>query len=189
MDRPRYSKQLGKAPYILLIAALLPFSLKAQVLKSSTGEASFYSEAPLEDIEAKTLKAKAAVNIETGEVAVVIPIKSFDFHKELMKEHFNENYLESQKYPDATFKGKLDKIPDFSPGKTETMTVTGNLTIHGVTQKRTFPVTITYSSKDKMGVNARFIVALKDHEIEIPELVFQKIAEEVAVTVNFLFER
>ncbi len=146
----------------------------------------FFSEAPLENIEASTKSSRALVNIDTKDVAFIIPIKSFEFDKELMKEHFNENYMESEKFKNGTFKGKLASDVDFDkPGKYE-VSAQGILKIHGVEQQRTLSGTIEVTKKG-FQVKSKFQVKLEDHDIEIPTIVFQNIAEVIDVTVDFSF--
>jgi len=132
----------------------------------------FFSEATLENIEAENTKAKGLINVTNGKVAFVIPIKSFEFDQELMKEHFNENYLESEKYKSATYKGQINEKV--------------NLKKHGVEQNRTISGTVTVI-KNQLRVQTKFNVKLVDHDIKIPTIVFQNIAEVIDVTVDLQF--
>jgi len=146
----------------------------------------FFSEATLENIEAENTKAKGLINVTNGKVAFVIPIKSFEFDQELMKEHFNENYLESEKYKSATYKGQInEKVNLKKPGVYE-VSVTGLLSIHGVEQNRTISGTVTVI-KNQLRVQTKFNVKLVDHDIKIPTIVFQNIAEVIDVTVDLQF--
>lgn len=146
----------------------------------------FFSEAPLENIEAKNSSARALVNIATNKFAFIIPIKSFEFDKELMKEHFNENYMESEKYSGGSFKGDIDTKIDWKKPGTYEVEATGVLNIHGVDQKRTISGKVEVTSKGIV-IKSKFKVKLEDHEIEIPTIVFQNIAEVIDVTVEFSF--
>ena len=150
--------------------------------KTTNGQVRFYSEAVLEDIEATTMKATAALNVTTGEVAVLIPIKTFEFDKSLMKEHFNEKYLESDKYPDASFRGKImDKLL-LTPGKSTVVGISGDLLIHGVSYHRDIKIMLTVNANGTVLTTGKFDVKVADHKVKIPTLVFQNIAEVVEVT-------
>ena len=108
------------------------------------------------------------------------------FDQELMKEHFNENYLESEKYKSATYKGQInEKVNLKKPGVYE-VSVTGLLSIHGVEQNRTISGTVTVI-KNQLRVQTKFNVKLVDHDIKIPTIVFQNIAEVIDVTVDLQF--
>lgn len=142
----------------------------------------FFSETPMENIEAITETVNAGLNDATGKVVVKIPIKTFKFERSLMEEHFNENYLESDKFPYATFTGTLDNA--FLTNKSSfNGNITGDLTIHGVTQKKAFPIKII-NNNGIYSTTLQFKVKLADFDIKIPTLVIEKIAEEVLVTCN-----
>jgi hypothetical protein len=144
---------------------------------------SIYSKAPLEDIDAVSTKGTSVLNAGTGDVAFSIPIKSLTFEKSLMQEHFNENYMESDKYPNATFKGKIQEKVDVSKNGVYPVTATGVLEVHGVKQNRTIPGKIIVNS-GVVSLATDFNVQCKDHQIEIPQLVFKKIAETIQVKVS-----
>ncbi len=157
----------------------------AQKLISKTGHVWFYSHTAVEDIEAHNKASVSILDPATGDIQISILIKSFEFKVALMQEHFNENYMESTKFPKASFKGKitnLDKI-DFKKDGTYPAEVSGDLTIHGVTQ----PINTTGSIEILNGVvtgKAKFTIAPKNFGIVIPALVESKIAKEVEVTVE-----
>jgi hypothetical protein len=151
------------------------------VCKNAT--VSIYSKAPIEDIEAKTDKGTSVFNAATGELAFSVPIRSLKFDKALMQEHFNENYMESDKYPQASFKGKLTQTPDVTKDGVYPVTASGIFEAHGVKQTRTIPGKLTVSG-GAISLSSEFIVACKDHKIEIPTLVFHNIAETIRVQVN-----
>jgi hypothetical protein len=143
---------------------------------------SIYSKAPIEDIEAKTDKGTSVLNIATGELAFSVPIRSLKFDKALMQEHFNENYMESDKYPQASFKGKLTQIPDVTKDGVYPVTASGVFEAHGVKQTRSIPGKLTVSG-GAISLSSEFMVACKDHKIEIPTLVFHNIAETIKVQI------
>jgi polyisoprenoid-binding protein YceI len=178
-----------KTPAILITALLLFGVAEANaqdLYKSNNGKVSFFSEAPLENIQASSASVSSVLKPATGEVAFTIPIRTFKFEKSLMEEHFNENYLESDKYPQATFTGKIHEKIDLQSATEQKITVDGNLTIHGVTQKRQFPVTILVQGGKVKG-HSTFKVKLADHQVEIPKLVFQNIAEVIDVTLDISY--
>lgn len=152
---------------------------------TKNGHVWFYSEAPLETIEAHNKQANAALDITTGDFVFKILMKSFIFEKALMQEHFNENYVESDKFPNATFIGRvanLDEIRFTKPG-TYTAVVEGELTIHGVTN----PVAaegIFEVSKDMILGKTKFQLAIADYDISIPGAVAGKIADVVDINVD-----
>ena len=173
---------------IILIFLLLPVALFAQPIFSAiSSEVHFFSAAPLENIEAHNKDAKSLLNTETKEIVVIMGIRQFKFEKPLMEEHFNENYMESDKYKTADFKGKINEQIDFTKDGEYDVTVSGKLTIHGVTQDRTIPGKITING-NSIKVNSKFPVAMKDHNVKIPKAVIKNIAESVDVTVNISYE-
>jgi hypothetical protein len=149
------------------------------------GKISFYSETPMEKIEAHNSRVTSVLDAESGKIEFMALIKAFEFEKALMQEHFNENYMESSKYPKASFKGTITdmKSVDLKKDGTYNVEVKGDLTIHGVTKNITEKATI----KVKGGVisaETSFNVALKDYNIKIPTVVNNKIAEVIQVKVN-----
>ena len=171
----------------LILCALMAGMHYAQaqnVFTTNAGTISFFSEAPLENIDATSKKAHCILNVTTGDIVSLVAIRSFKFEKALMEEHFNEKYLESDKYKDATFKGKIQELLVTDRDTTYQVTVNGTITIHGVEN----PANYKAEYRFKAGVPAiegSFKVALKDHKVDIPKLVIQNIAEVVKVTCKF----
>lgn len=147
------------------------------------GEVSFFSSAPLEDIEAFNKEAQSVIDIEKKQIAISIPIRGFKFERSLMEEHFNENYLESEKYPKATFKGTY-ACDDCQASGVYKVKVNGEMTIHGVTKPFTMDGTLTIG-KSSVRTQTTFKVRLEDFDIEIPRMVFKNIAEVVDVKADF----
>ena len=166
---------------------MVPQTGQSQRYKSVESYAHFFSSAPMEDIEASNEDGQSAFDLETGEIVFSIPITSFIFEKSLMQEHFNENYMESEKYPKSTFRGK---ILDYNPEVTTTQKAKakGTLSIHGVDQEVEVDGEIILAG-NTAEINAKFPVALKDYKIKIPKVVFYNIAEVVDVTVKFSYEK
>ena len=153
----------------------------AQKYKSTTGNIKFYSEELLEDITAINKDVKSAFDSESGKIVFSVPITGFEFEKSLMQEHFNEKYLESEKYPKATFQGT---ISEFEMNKLNPdVEAEGELEIHGVKNKIRVRGRLDFIG-EKLIIHAVFMVKLIDYEIKVPKLMFQKIAEEIEITLD-----
>lgn len=172
----------------LIIGIFLGFQfLGAQEIYTATGvKTSFYSSAPIEDIQATSAKGIAVWNLASGEISVKIPIRSFEFRKALMQEHFNEEFMESHKYANAVFKGKVAKKNLRSAPQNITTTVQGILEIHGKQKAREIPVELSFRN-EKIHMSSGFEVACNDHDIKIPRILWKNIAEVVQVKVNANF--
>lgn len=154
------------------------------VFRCENGKLSFKSDAPLEVIQAKSNKLRGAIDTAKQTFAWSVDIKTFEgFNSPLQREHFNENYMESKKYPKASFTGKIIENIDFKKNGTYSVRAKGQLTIHGVEQERIIKSQLEVDG-NKLRVQSSFSVLLADHNITIPKVVYQKIAEEIAVTVN-----
>ena len=175
--------------YILFGGILLSFScLKAQILRFDHGTIEFYTGTVVSDIEAISEKADVALNLETGEISVVINIESFEFEYELMQEHFNAKYLESDKFPKSTFKGKI--VQDISNGiENETkVDVSGKLTIHGVTKDIKFKADLSKQG-DFTIVKTKIPIVFKDYNIEDPSILTKSVAKEVEVKCSIYLKQ
>ena len=172
----------------LTLLLFAPVVLNAQQRYiARNGHISFFSHAPIEDIEANNNAVSSVLS--NGGMAFEAPIKSFEFKKELMQEHFNENYLESDKFPKATFKGTIidfNKI-DLKKNGVYPVAVDGNMTIHGVTNKVKIKGTLTVKD-NTIRAQSSFPISIKDYNISIPTLVIEKIAEVVQVTVDITYQ-
>jgi polyisoprenoid-binding protein YceI len=111
----------------------------------------------------------------------------FVFPNKLMQEHFNENYMESTKYPAGTFSGKIDQPIDLSKDGTYEVTATGDFTVHGVKKSRQLKGKLQVNN-GKIAIDTQFDVALKDHNIDVPTIVFVKIAQIIQVNAKILLE-
>jgi polyisoprenoid-binding protein YceI len=154
-----------------------------------SGKAAFFSSAPMEDIKAETNQAMSVFDIKTGDIVASMLMRSFNFRKALMQEHFNENYIESNKFPKATFKGKVTNLNQFDISKDGKypLDISGEITLHGVTR----PLHVTADALVDNGTikaKAVFPLEVKDFDIEIPRLVVMNIAEQVEVTVSFNYQ-
>lgn len=150
---------------------------------TKSGSINFFSKAPLEDITADNNQVLSIMDAGNSKMAISILMKSFLFDKALMQEHFNENYVESDKYPKATFKGEILKFNELSENPNE-FKVKGILNIHGVAKGIT--VTATMNKKDDtIFATGNFVINLEDFNIKIPAVVAKNIAKNIKVTFNF----
>ena len=172
-----------KITAFLLAASFFCVTSHAQIYLGKTYEVSFFSDGPIEDITATSKSAQVILNSAKNETAIKVTIKGFDFEKKLMQEHFNEKYMESDKYPYATFTGKLNDTLDYKKDGVYKVTVSGKLNLHGVEKERILQGTITVKGGE-ITIESKFLVTLKDHKIEIPTLVAQNVAEIVEVTLK-----
>ncbi|MCB2221015.1 MAG: YceI family protein [Bacteroidetes bacterium] len=170
----------------LILLAVYTFS---QRYITKNGHIKFYSETPVETIEAHNHQVNSVLDSSTGDLVFKVLMKSFEFEKALMQEHFNENYVESDKFPNAIFKGKvlnIDEI-DFATKGEYKARVEGDLTIHGVTNKIKEEGTLIIDG-DQVKAKSAFIIKPADYQIKIPKTVINNIAEEIEVTVDLSLE-
>jgi hypothetical protein len=175
----------------LIFFCLLPLiAVKAQgKYFTRTGNISFYSKTPLEDIQASNRQVASIIDFSNGEIVFSVLMKSFSFPKALMQEHFNENYVESDKYPKSTFKGKISNVQSVNVEKSGVypVDIEGELTLHGVSKP--VKTTGTLEVKDnKIYGKSQFTVAVADYNIEIPRLVRDNIAKNVDIQVDMVYE-
>lgn len=156
---------------------------------TKTGKIDFFSKAPLEDIEAKNKTVTAVVDTKTGALQFSVQMKGFEFEKALMQEHFNENYVESNKYPKADFKGTVanNSAVNYTKDGTYNVTVKGKLTLHGVTKDVEAPGTIKVNG-GKIEAASTFNIQLSDYNISIPSVVKDKISNSIKITVDTKLE-
>ena len=173
---------------ILFTALFTSIGLNAQKYFARDGQVRFFSSTPIEDIEAVNSQTSSIVDWGKNQVAFRMPIKGFQFEKALMQEHFNENYLESDQFPSATFAGSIVDIPESADGLDDKeLILSGILSIHGVDQKveETFRLTKTEQGVDLKG---SFVVRPKDYGIEIPSVTRDKIAQSIEVSVDIHYK-
>lgn len=167
---------------------MLTMTVSAQKFKNSSSKISFLSDAPLEDIYAESKKSTSVLDATTKKFVVVMKTNTFVFKNPMMQEHFNEDYMESDKFPKATLSG--DIIGDFDVTKDGSydVTVKGKLTIHGVTKDREIKGKIIVKD-GKVSVEANFAIKVADHGIKIPSMKVKNIAEVVEVTVSIEYKK
>ncbi|WP_165200584.1 YceI family protein [Muriicola soli] len=147
------------------------------------GEIQFDASTPLEDIYAINEKVNLILR-DDGEIAVLLLVKEFDFKRKLMQEHFNENYVESDKYPKAYFTGKIDSFSlDKLTAESHSFILRGELTLHGVTRPVVTEVSIS-REEDTLNLRTEFIAKTEDYKIKVPKILFMKVGKEVQVSVS-----
>jgi len=181
---------MKKLAIAILFLCGMATTASAQKYMTRTGKVVFFSGTPVENIEAFNNDVSSVIDGRTGEMLFIVPIKSFKFEKALMQEHFNENYMESDKFPKADFKGKILNIGDvnFSKDGVYNVKTAGKLTIHGVTKDVTIPGTVTVKG-GSVTANSKFLVRTADYGIKIPGMVASKIADQIEVTVNSILSQ
>lgn len=176
--------------YLVLSFLFLGLFLTANAQKYMTknGYIGFYSHTPVEDIKGDNNQVASVIDTSTGDIVFQVLIKSFHFDKALMEEHFNENYMESEKFPKSTFTGKITNLSsvNFSKNGVYNVTVEGDLTIHGVTNKVSNKGTIEVVSGG-INANSKFNIVPEDYKIEIPGVVRNNIAKTLEVTVTMKY--
>jgi len=178
---------MKKIVLLIICISTIMIGYSQGLYKTTDGEISFFSKTPMEDIDAVNKKVKGIINTDKAEFAFITTIIGFKFKKPLMGEHFNENYMESDKYKTAMFKGKIIGSVDYGTDGDYPVKATGVLNIHGVDKDREIEGVITVKDGN-ISLKSEFDVELKDHKIKVPKLVIKNIAETIKVTVNMNFE-
>ena len=155
--------------------------------KLSDSEVSFFSEAPMENIEATNKNTAGIIDPATNKFTFRSKIKDFVFESSLMQDHFNENYLESEKFPNSTFKGVIIGDYDLEKSGVYAVIAKGEFTIHGVKKPVEIKTFITVE-KGAASISSEFKVALEDYKIDIPSLMFQNIAEVIDIKLDSKLE-
>ncbi|HTK19721.1 MAG TPA: YceI family protein [Mucilaginibacter sp.] len=168
--------------FILFI--LLNITKTAQDLYTcKNAHITLFSKALIEDIKAETSAGVSVYNATTSELDFSVPISAFQFEKAFMQQHFNSDYMESDKYPRAIFKGKIQEHIDIAREGSYSVNVIGDLTVHGITQKRIIQGTVIIKN-GVVSMASEFMVKCADHHIDIPQILFYHIAESIKVTVS-----
>ncbi|MFA6127641.1 MAG: YceI family protein [Bacteroidales bacterium] len=177
---------MNKKVVWLVVGLMVSMSVSAQNRYfTKTGHIDFFSHTSVEDIKAVNDQVTSFLDVSTGDIIFSVLNRSFQFAKPLMQEHFNENYIESEKFPKSSFEGKIAELKsiDFTkPGKYR-VKVAGKLTLHGITKEIEAPGDLTVG-KDKILGESVFSVIPEDYGIKIPSVVRQNIAETVKISVQ-----
>ncbi len=170
-----------------IIILMVNVGFGQEIYQTTSAKLEFYSEAPIEAIQAESKNGISVINLESRAIAFQVKINTFQFEKALMQEHFNENYMESEKFQTASFKGEMRNL-DISNNKEQEIVLKGTLTIHGVTRKVEIPANIQIKN-NQVKLNTTFVVACKDHDIKIPKLLWKNIAETIQVQLNANYQK
>ena len=175
---------------LVLILFITFINSTAQSYFTKNGKVSFFSAAPFEDIKADNNQVISIINGSTGDIRFSLLNNAFHFKKSVMEVHFNESYMESSKYPKSSFKGRINDLSkvNFTTDGSYPVVVSGELTIHGVTNKVSISGTISVSGGVITGTS-KFRVKLADYKISIPKVVKDNIAEVVDLDVSCVYEK
>jgi len=181
---------MKKAIFLITMVVLTTTIASAQKYMTKNGTIRFFSDASMEKIEAFNRQVNSALDISTGNFVFKVLIKSFEFEKALMQEHFNENYMESGVYPNSTFNGKVTNLKDinFAKDGVYKAVVEGDLTMHGVTNKIKTNGTLEIKGGRITG-KSTFNVLLKDYKITVPKAVLNNIAESIQIDVTVAMDK
>jgi hypothetical protein len=177
---------------VIAFATLMLCAFKSQAQEkwiTRNGKINFFSKTTAENIDANNNEVFSILDLQKNELAFQVLNTGFKFEKALMQEHFNENYIESSKYPKASFKGIITDPSnvDFNKDGSYNVIVAGDLSMHGVTNKISIPATIRVANK-KISGESKFDIKLADYKISIPSVVSKQISETVSITVNCNYE-
>jgi hypothetical protein len=167
----------------ILFLGIAPSVIAQKVFLATGGMAYFFSATPLENIEAKSQSMTSVLTTGSNKIQFTIPMRTFKFDKSLMEEHFNEKYVESEKYPKAAFKGVINEVIDWSRDTVASVTATGTFDLHGVTKEITEKGTLKIVG-DKINLVVAFDIPLADYKIRIPKVVTKSIAEVIRVNID-----
>ncbi len=175
-----------KGLFLICIVMLSLTTINSQKYLSKNTFVKFYSYTPLEKIEAVNNTGACILDAASGNVELSALNTAFQFKKALMQQHFNENYMESTKFPKAKFKGKIVDISKLSVDKAGTykVEVSGELNMHGVTKSITLPAVFVVNGNGLISGEAKFNIKPEDYNIQIPSLVKDNIAKEIEITAK-----
>ena len=175
----------------MLLIASAALSVNAQDRYfTRSGKIHFFSKTDMENIEALNTKGTSVIDVKTGQIEFAALLKTFEFEKELMMEHFNENYVESDKYPKTTFKGNVTDIAnvDFGKDGVYPVKIKGQLTLHGITKEVSSDGTFEIKN-GKITGKAAFVITLADFNIVVPNVVKENISKTIKIDVTAAYEK
>ncbi|ANW94778.1 hypothetical protein AXE80_00035 [Wenyingzhuangia fucanilytica] len=168
----------------IFLLGTIPFYGQQGIYKTENAIIKFdAAKGNIEPIKAENIKAKLILKDSTGEIACLMDMTNFEFPNKLMQEHFNENYIESDQYPKASFSGKIDNFINTDFSKEQTLNLKGEFKIHGVSLTKTIPISVL-KLNNTYNIKSNFNLQIKDFDIKIPSIMFYKIAEEVNVNLT-----
>ena len=177
---------MNKLLYVFLFTCLTFFNLSAQKQQiARQGQVTFFSYTNVENIEATNNQALSLLDLTNKKIAVSMLMRAFQFKKDLMYEHFNESYIESDLYPKATFEGD---IKDFNLNEiSQTKIINGVLTIHGVSKEIDIKTAITKEGENYT-LSGEFSVLVNDFKIKIPPILASNIAKTISIKFKFQYQ-
>ncbi|MDA7803519.1 YceI family protein [Crocinitomix sp.] len=179
-----------KKTAIFLVLLGLALNVNGQKYLTRTGVIQFFSETDMENIEAINNQASSVINMENGDMAFTILMKAFSFEKALMQEHFNEKYVESEKFPKAKFTGQIQNFSALKLSSSPTeIIIKGKLTIHGVTKDVEVKGTLAQLSNGHVKGISTFTIKLEDYDIKVPSAVASNISDTIEIKVNMDYEK
>lgn len=173
---------MNKALGVVFLLFIVSSSLYSQIWFAKNAQIRFFSRTPLEDIEATNDYALGAINLSNGKVYFKVMMKSFKFEKALMQEHFNENYIESDKYPSAEFDGIITNYKLLKTVGTYEVIIKGKLSMHGVSVDREIKAVLAVS-ENNIDAKSFFKVPCHDHNVKIPKVTRKNISDDIEVTL------
>lgn len=173
-----------------LLLSLGLTSLSAQQFVTRNGTVEFLSETPVENIEAINNQVSSVLDLDKNQFAFLVPIKAFKFEKALMEEHFNENYLESDQFPNGSFKGTISGAEglDLSKNEERKVKLSGTMNIHGTERKIEEEATLIVKD-GKLSLKCNFSLKPEDYNVRIPAGKKGSISETLALTVLMNYEK
>jgi polyisoprenoid-binding protein YceI len=160
----------------------------ANIREARSGKIEFHSDAPKELISASSTQLRGALNIARRTFAFKVSMATFQgFNSPLQREHFNENYMETNQYPEATFSGKIIEDVDLTKDGTYEVRAKGRLSVHGLFRERIIKSSVTVKNR-RIQLSSTFIVLLADHNIKIPRVVYEKLSPQISVEVQASLE-
>jgi hypothetical protein len=180
---------IKKTIFVAVIALITMFTQAQDKYFTKTGKITFYSKAPMEDIQAKNKTVAAILDTKSGALQFSVLMKGFEFEKALMQEHFNENYVESDKYPRAEFKGNItnNSAINYTKDGVYPASIKGKLMIHGVTKDVEHTGSIRISG-GKIDAASDFTILLSEYNVPIPSIVKEKISNNIRISVDTKLE-
>ncbi len=180
---------MKNACLLILLLSCLTFSLQAQKMFTKTGQIEFHADNEIEPIEAVSNAVLAVIDTDSDRIQVKVLIRSFQFEKALMQEHFNENYMESEKFPKAVFSGSLiNPEAQFYGLKDGTFEVEGELSMHGVKHQMRVPVNFNILPDNMVHTEATIDIKLSDYNIKVPSVVKEIGSETMHLKINLDFQ-
>lgn len=184
----KYDRRAGLILWIVLLWSV-PVTGQDILFRSDEGIVRFTSDAPLEMIQAESRHLQGIIDPSENKFAFRIDVRTFEgFNSDLQRTHFNENYLETKRYPRISFIGKIIEMVDWDETGTYELRAKGTLDLHGVKQERIIPSQVELFS-DRVLIRSEFTVPLNDHDIDIPKIVAQKISEDIRVVIEITLYR